>query len=115
VIDVRSVDFLGDPTRGELDQQGVHATHDPCPLVADVDVAFGEQAQHLGVTDWLHSPQTPRAQCRDGDRQRIVGVILVRPAAGQQPRTRRQRGRHIDNRLTDRNELLGEQITQPTS
>ena len=43
-IDVRSVDFLGDSTRGELSQQGVHATHDSAPLVANIDVPFREQA-----------------------------------------------------------------------
>jgi hypothetical protein len=43
-IDVRSVDFLGDSTAGELSQQRMHATHDPASLVANVDVPFREQA-----------------------------------------------------------------------
>ncbi len=53
-IDVRCVDFLGDPTPSELGQQGVHAAHQPGPLVADVGVALGQESQHLAMTDRFH-------------------------------------------------------------
>jgi hypothetical protein len=37
---VRSVEFLGNSTRGEFHQHVVEAAHHSGPLVADVDVAF---------------------------------------------------------------------------
>ena len=60
-VDVRSVDFLGDPAPSELGQQGVHAAHEPGPVVTDVGVALGQQAQYFAVAD---RPPT-RAGCAD--------------------------------------------------
>ena len=41
-IDVRSVDFLGDSTRVEVDHQRVDAAHDPFAAGADVGVPLGQ-------------------------------------------------------------------------
>ena len=42
----------------------------------------------------------------------VVGVVLVRPARGQQPCPRRQRGGHVNDGLARGDQLLGEQITE---
>jgi hypothetical protein len=49
----RTADFLGDSAPCQLDQHGVHARHNSAALVANVDVAFREQPQHLTVPDRL--------------------------------------------------------------
>ena len=112
-LDVRGVDFLGDSARGELGQQGVHAAHQLGSLVTDVGVRFGQQAQHLAVPDRGHLAQRAETQGGDGDRQRVVGVVLVRPSRRQNPDSRRQGGRHIHHGLTGGDQLLGEQIAPP--
>jgi hypothetical protein len=81
-------------------------------MVADVGVALGEQAQHFAVTDRLDSPQTRGAQRGDGGRPGVVGIVLVRVACGQQPRSGCERGGHVDDGLARRDELLGEQIAE---
>ena len=45
---VRSVEFLGDPRR-ELHHQVVQPTNHAGAMVADVDIALGQQPQHLAM------------------------------------------------------------------
>lgn len=44
-VDVRSVDFLGDPARRQAGERGVEPAHDPGAMLAEVVVPFGQQAQ----------------------------------------------------------------------
>jgi hypothetical protein len=75
-VDVRSVDFLGDPAWVELEQQGVQAAHDAAAVIADVGVALGQDTQHLAVTNRSDLTQPVGAQRGDRDRQRVVRVGL---------------------------------------
>ncbi len=65
------------------------------------------------MPDRFNPPQARRSQRRHRNRQGVIRVVLVRAARRQQPRPRRERGRHINNRFTGRDELLGEQIAEP--
>jgi hypothetical protein len=95
-VHVRRVDLLGDAATGEFDQQGVHAAHEAGAVVADVGVALREQPQDLAVAGGFDPAQTRGPQGRDRDRGGVVGVVLVRPARGQDPNPRRQRRRHVE-------------------
>jgi hypothetical protein len=112
-LGVRSVEFLGDPARGELGQLGVESAHEPCPVVADVGVALGQEAEHLGVVGGGNGSKSRCAQGSDGHRQGVVGVVLVRSPRRQHPDPGRQRRRHVDHVLARRHQLLGEQVAEP--
>ena len=113
-LDVRSVEFLGDSAWCQLGQGSVQAAHDAGPVVADVGVALGQEAQHLGGIGRDHRPLSWRPQRSDGDRQRIVRVVLGRVSRGQHPHPRGQSGGHVDHVFSNRNELLSEQVAEPT-
>jgi hypothetical protein len=91
----------------------VHAAHEPGAVVADVGVAFGQQAQHLAVPGGLDAAQASGPQGGDRDGQGVVGVVLVRPACRQQPCPRRQGGRDVHHVLAGGHQLLGEQVAEP--
>jgi hypothetical protein len=55
--------------------------------------------------------QVSMPQRDNRSRPRVMRVGLVLAARVQQPRSGRERGRHINNRLARRNQLLGEQRT----
>jgi hypothetical protein len=89
----------------------MQATHDLGAAVADVDVAFRQQAQHPscrpGEPSQLGMPQR-------GERHRTasLGSVLFDRVL---PNTRvgRQRRRDIDDPFTGRHKLLGQQIAEP--
>lgn len=62
----------------------------------------------------LHRRQARRAHGRDGDGASVVRVVLVRFPRSQQPRPRRQRRRHIDDVLAGVDELLREEVAEPS-
>ena len=108
-----SVDFIGDSTGNEFGQEGMEATGRPVPSAAQVGVALGQQAQHTDVVRSVDGDDLRRAERRHGHRPGVVGIVLLRPAAAQQPDPRRQGGGHVDDILPSGEELLGEQIAQP--
>jgi hypothetical protein len=111
---VRSVEFLGDSSRSELHQQIVEAAHDPGAVVADVDVALGQQAQDLGVVGGQNLAQQRRSQRGDRDGKRVVRVVLVRPPGAQDTDPRGQGRGYVQDGLAGGDKLLGEQIAEPT-
>lgn len=54
---VGGVELLVDPTWPQLHEQVVEPAHDPSALVADVDVALGQEPQQLGVIGAYHGSQ----------------------------------------------------------
>ncbi len=109
-LSCRFIDFLGDSAGGELEEQSVHATHEPGALVTDVGVALGQETEHLAVTDGLDLSKVPGPQRGDGHRQRIVGIVLRAPTRAQQTGPSREGRRHVENMLTGGDELLGQQV-----
>jgi len=77
---VRSVEFLGDPARGQFHDGVVETAHDSGPVLADIDVPLRQEPQHLGVICGPHRPQRWRSQRGDGHRQGVIGIVLVGPA-----------------------------------
>jgi hypothetical protein len=75
---------------------------------------FRQQPQHDRVIRPLHQPQITCAQRGDRDRQRIVGVRLLRLRRRQHANPRRQRRRHVQHPLAGNDELLREEIAEPT-
>jgi hypothetical protein len=82
-------------------------------MVADVDVAFRQQAQHLGVLRGDDLTQRRRPQRGDRDRQGVVGIVLVRPPRAQHTDPRRERRRHVQDGLARSDQLLGQQVAEP--
>jgi hypothetical protein len=82
-------------------------------MVPDVDVAFRQQTQHLGVLRGDDLPQRRRPQRCDRDRQRVVGIVLVRPPGAKHTDPRRECRRHVQDGLARSDQLLGEQVAKP--
>jgi hypothetical protein len=61
----------------------------------------------------LHLAARGRAQRRDRDRAGVVGVVLVRVTAGQQPHPRAHLGLHLEHPLTSAQRLLSQQMPSP--
>ena len=83
------------------------------PLVADVDVALGQEPEHLGV---VASPTVRSLGARTAATAiewASLGSFLLERSVGQHPDARGQSGGHIDHDFTSVHELLGQQITQP--
>jgi hypothetical protein len=55
-----------------------------------------------------------RSQRRHRHRQGVVGIVLVRPSRAQHPHPSRQRRRHVQDLLAGADELLGQQVAEPT-
>lgn len=108
-----SIDFIRDSTGNEFGQEGMEATSGPVPGPTQIDVALRQQAQHTHMVRSVDRDHLRRAERRHGHGPGVVGVVLLRPTAAQQPDPRRQRGGHVDHGLPGGQELLGEQITQP--
>ncbi len=73
-------------------------------------------ANRRSTSPWsagCHRSQRRCPQRGHRHRQRVVGVVLVRSSRAQHPDPRRQRGRHVDDVLARRDELLGQQIAEP--
>src|SRR5580704_2991514 len=87
-------------------------TDHPAPLVPDVAIALGQEAQHLRVICRLHRFEPPGAQSSQSNREGIVGVVLVRTCGGQYPDPRSQCRWHVEDRLTAGYELLGQQVAK---
>jgi hypothetical protein len=58
-------------------------------------------------------PDLRRAQRGDRHRAGIVGIVLIDVPGRQQPHPGGQLGRHVQHPLTGRQQLLGQQMTQP--
>ena len=84
------------------------------PGPAQIPMPFRQQPQHDRVIRPLHQLQITGTQRRDRDRQRVMTIRLLRLRRRQHPNPRRQRRRHIQHPLTGTDELLREQIAQPT-
>jgi hypothetical protein len=108
------VDFTGDPSGNELDEQGMQSTRGPVASPAQIGIALRQQPQHTGMVRARHRREARCSQRRDGHRQRVVGIVLVRPTRAQDPHPRRPRRRHVEDRLARGNKLLGQQIPQAT-
>jgi hypothetical protein len=48
------------------------------PQPAQIVIALGQQPHDLGVISPLDGAKTIRAQSRDGDREGVVGIVLLR-------------------------------------
>jgi hypothetical protein len=77
-------------------------------------MSVGEQPQYRGVVigdDW---PEPVVAQPGDRGRQGIVRVVLRCLRRADQPHSRRECGRHVDDVLAGGDELLSQQAAQAT-
>jgi hypothetical protein len=61
-----------------------------------------------------HHRQTGLTERRDRHRPGIIRVVLIRLARRQHPNPRSQHRRHIDDVFTAGNQLLGQQVAEPT-
>ena len=105
-LGVRNVEFLGNSARCERSQERMEATHHPCPMTAEIPVAFGEEAQDLGVVSRLDAAQVWGPKGSYCDRESIVGVVLVGAPGGEHPDATGQGGRHIEHFLAPSHQLL---------
>ena len=76
-------------------------------------VAVPQESQHGEVVLCDHRAKPVRAQRRDGDGQRIVGIVLLGLAPPQDPHPGRQRGWHVEHLFAGAHELLGQQRPEP--
>ena len=84
------------------------------PQTAQVVVALGEQSHDLGVVGRLDAVKTTRAQGGNGNRERIVGIVLLRTPRAEHPDPRGQGGWDVEDNFAGIDELLGQQITETT-
>jgi hypothetical protein len=82
-------------------------------LPGQVVAAFGQQPQDGGLVLGRHDPQRRMVQGDLGHASRIGGVALAATAAAQQPRPASQGGRHVQDLLAGRGQLLGDGSSQP--
>ena len=99
----------GEPTCDELTQHGVETTDRSGAMRDQVMVTFREEPQHRRVILEPNDPQSRVPQRDDRSRAGIVRVGLVTASIVEQPHPRGERRRHVEHRLTDRDELLGQQ------
>ena len=92
----------------------MEATDHPGAMAAEVHIALGQEPQDLGVISRLDAAQVRGPKGRDGDREGVVGVVLVGAPGGEHPDARGQGGRHVEDLLAPGDELLGQQVAQPT-
>ncbi len=106
-------DFLAEAARQQLAQHGVEPAGDLVAGPRQVPVPLGPHLQNRGVIAGCHLPPGLGAQRRDGHRQRVAGVVLVRVTRLQQPHPGGQPGGHIQHPLADGHQLPGQQMPQP--
>jgi len=78
----------------------------------EVLVAVPQKAQHREVVFFHHRAKPVRAQRRDGDRQCVVGIVLLGLARPQHSHPGRQRGWDVEHLFTGAHELLGQKRPQ---
>jgi hypothetical protein len=83
-------------------------------MVADVDVALGQKTQHLAVISGDDLAQRRGPQRGDRNGERIVGIVLVRPPGAEHTDPRRERRGHVQDGLARSDQLLREQVAEPT-
>jgi hypothetical protein len=107
-------DRLADAAQDQLAQHGVQPADELGAGPAEVTVTLGPHLQHRRVIIRPDLSDTSRAQRGDGHRPGIIRVVLVRITGCQQPHPGAELGRHIQHPLTRRQQLLGQQMAQPT-
>ena len=90
----------------------MESTTEPGPHPAQVMVALGQQPHDLAVLGGLDSVQTLRAHGSDRHRERVVGVVLLRPSRAEDADSRGQGRWNVDDVLSCIDELLGQQIAE---
>jgi hypothetical protein len=94
------------PTRDDASQQSVEATHRLGVERRQVLVPVPQKPQHGDVVFGDHRPKPWRTECGNGDRERIVGIVLLGLARCQHPHPGRQRRRDVEDLLADADKLL---------
>ena len=108
-------DLLAEAAGDQLAEHRVEPAGDLVAGPGQVTVPLGPHLQHRGVVLGCHFPPGPGTQRRDRDGQGVVGVVLVRVPGLQQPHPGGQLGRHVQHPLPGSDQLLGQQMPQPTS
>jgi hypothetical protein len=114
-LGVRNVELLGNSARDELGQKRMEATDHPGAMTAEVPVALGQQAQDCRVISLFDAAQIRSTKGGNGDREGVVGVVLVGTPCGEHADARGQGGRDIEHLFTPGNQLLGQQVAQAAS
>jgi hypothetical protein len=70
------------------------------PQPPEVMIALGQETQDLAVVGRLDNPKASWAQGCDGNRKRIVGIILVRAPRAKHPHSGRQSRWNIEHEFT---------------
>ena len=107
-------EFFADPAGHELADERVKSTGRLVASPGDLAVPARQHAQHRRVVLDPDRDQRRRPQRRDRDGPCIVRIILLRSTAPQQPDPRRQRRRNVHDVFTRREELLRQEIAEPT-
>ena len=82
-------------------------------MAAEVDIALGQEPEHLGVVSRFDAAQARGPKGGDSDRVGVIGVVLVGTTGGEHPDSRGQGGRDVEHLFALRHELLGQQIAHP--
>ena len=100
--------------RDEVAQQPVEPAHAAAPFLGELVAAVGEEAQDRGVVVGRDAAQPAGVVRRDdGDAGGVDAVGLAAVAGLQQPGPSGQGGRHVDDRLADADQSLGEEAPEP--
>ena len=91
----------------------METTHDSSPMAAEVDIALGQDPEHLGVVSHLDVAQARSPKGRHRDRVSIVGVVLVGTTGREYSNARGKGGRDVEHLFTPCHELLGQQVAHP--
>jgi hypothetical protein len=97
----------------QVPQQPMQPVEDAGAFAGQVVAAFGQQTQDRGLVFGGHRTQGWAVQGNLSDAGRIGGVALAPTADTQQPRPGGQAGRHVQDLLTGRRQLLGDGSSQP--
>ncbi len=106
--------FLGHATGVQFHQQHVETAGGLVAETAEIAIAFDQQLQHPGVVVDAHTSQSVVAKRSDRNRASVVRIVLLRPIRSQQPGSRGQHRWHVHHGLTRSDELLSEQVAEPT-
>jgi hypothetical protein len=92
----------------------VQAADDLGAQGTQVAATLGPQLEHGGVVLGGDGAQVLGPERGNSDRAGVVGVVLVDVAGGQQPHARAQFGWHVKHSFARRDQLLGQQVAEPT-